>query len=725
MTDDDGNQSSAQSSLPGAEMLAQQLASLLRQFNQPTAGTSNPESNQNQTVTVSIKLNEFNYSLWSRMMHLAIGGRGCLNHITGLPPPLETTDSTYHKWYQNDLTVISWIIQNMEPTLANNYVQFKTARGLWKSLSTTYSVKRDSTQIFDLTIQANSLKQGQGTIEHFYSTFQRLWAEIDENQPNPMDCEKDVRTFNQIQSDTRLFQLLAGVSEKYEPERRDVLKMDPLPTVEAAYALLRRGAGRRGIWGQDVVEGTIDREIGSGLLTQTQTDDALGLAARGSRPPPRSGPPKHGGSSSREKPKENRGRAAAAVGDLEVANHRNDGNGGSRGDSSGDYRGGGGEGTSRGEGTGRMAMTARVSSEGELSSGLNYEGTGLGVLTPDPLTSAFNYPDSSHLNNDIKTGTIIGRVTERCGLYYVDEIAQKAISTAVYLLNRLPTKSLALQTPLQCLSTIAHIPVPLTLKPRIFGCSVFIHIPKHTRTKLDPCAVKCVFVGYGVQQKGYRCYDPQSHCLFTTMNCDFLETEYFYHHHLSGQRESSNSKLDTLSWLDPVSMPNPTSPQAVPTATVSRTAEPVSETLSQPPALSEPDSGSSPDSISEVRESTEPSVTEPEPVVSEHLNFEITNYEILENTEQHAGGLYEMPEQSTVEPETVEQDTGRYVLPPRSNRGIPPKRYSPERISRKSRYSIRNIARENFTDLAAAFQTALYDDENLPRTAEEDFLPKH
>ncbi|XP_042067279.1 uncharacterized protein LOC121810583 [Salvia splendens] len=38
-----------------------------------------------------------------------------------------------------------------------------------------------------------------------------------------------------------------------------------------------------------------------------------------------------------------------------------------------------------------------------------------------------------------------------------------------------------------------------------------------------------------------------------------------------------------------------------------------------------------------------------------------------------------------VEVEGVDPDTGRYILPPRSNRGVPPKRYTPERIDRKKR----------------------------------------
>lgn len=252
----------------------------------------------------------------------------------------------------------------------------------------------------------------------------------------------------------------------------------------------------------------------------------------------------------------------------------------------------------------------------------------------------------------------------------------EAVATAVYLINRLPTKALQLKTPLQVLSKTAQIPLPLTLKPRIFGCSVFVHIPKHERTKLDPCAVKCVFLGYGINKKGYRCYDPKTRRMFTTMNCDFLETEFFYPNHLSGQGE--NYRLDPLSWL-PISS---SSAEVVPTESVNRPAETISETLVVPDSLSVPDDNS-PSPVSEVR-----------------------NDEELDN------------ESISTRQVNPEPPTERYVLPPRSTRGIPPRRYSPKRIGRNSRYPVENVADNNLTNLATAFQVALYK-ENLPRTAEE------
>ena len=41
---------------------------------------------------------------------------------------------------------------------------------------------------------------------------------------------------------------------------------------------------------------------------------------------------------------------------------------------------------------------------------------------------------------------------------------------------------------------------------RIFGCPVYIHIPKEKRTKLDPSEKKGIFVGYSESLKAYIIY---------------------------------------------------------------------------------------------------------------------------------------------------------------------------------------------------------------------------
>jgi hypothetical protein len=40
---------------------------------------------------------------------------------------------------------------------------------------------------------------------------------------------------------------------------------------------------------------------------------------------------------------------------------------------------------------------------------------------------------------------------------------------------------------------------------KVFGCVCFVHVHGPTRGKLDPRALKCVFVGYYSTQKVYKC----------------------------------------------------------------------------------------------------------------------------------------------------------------------------------------------------------------------------
>ncbi|KAI3768520.1 hypothetical protein L2E82_19267 [Cichorium intybus] len=275
----------------------------------------------------------------------------------------------------------------------------------------------------------------------------------------------------------------------------------------------------------------------------------------------------------------------------------------------------------------------------------------------------------------------------------------EALATATYLINRLPTNILKFKTPLQTLSEFVKIPSFLMLEPKIFGCTTFVHIPKSQRNKLDPCAEKCVFVGYGVNQKGYRCYNPKTHHMFTTMNCDFLETEYYYASQHSGQGEIESS--DTLSWLEYVqatSEENIHSTQESPNETAQKTSHNISTQYTNPNSSAIPDQ--SPNLTSEVCNTQSPH-THDSP---EHVDLVTSDHETATEQEEQL----DIREQEEL---IQEQPTGRYMLPPRTNRGIPPKRYSPERESRGSRYPMANMAKGNLTQEAKAFNAALYSEE--------------
>ncbi|KAA0054884.1 Beta-galactosidase [Cucumis melo var. makuwa] len=137
-----------------------------------------------------------------------------------------------------------------------------------------------------------------------------------------------------------------------------------------------------------------------------------------------------------------------------------------------------------------------------------------------------------------------------------------AILTAAHLINRMPSRILHLQTPLDCLkesypSTRLVSEVPL----RVFGCTAYVHNFGPNQTKFTPRAQACMFVGYPLHQCGYKCFRPPSRKYFVTMDVTFCENRpYFPVVHLQGENvsEESNSTFEfveptpiTVSDIDP------------------------------------------------------------------------------------------------------------------------------------------------------------------------------
>ena len=75
----------------------------------------------------------------------------------------------------------------------------------------------------------------------------------------------------------------------------------------------------------------------------------------------------------------------------------------------------------------------------------------------------------------------------------------------MYVQNRIPHRVLDNKTPKEVFSgekpEVSHL--------RIFGCPVYIHIPKKKRTKLDPSGKKGIFIGYNDTSKAYQIYFPR------------------------------------------------------------------------------------------------------------------------------------------------------------------------------------------------------------------------
>jgi hypothetical protein len=160
--------------------------------------------------------------------------------------------------------------------------------------------------------------------------------------------------------------------------------------------------------------------------------------------------------------------------------------------------------------------------------------------------NAMEYRDSQFLDFIHTQGTIIQRScagtsqqngrAERKHRHILDSVRAFLISascpehfwgeaalTAVYTINRLPSSALQNVTPFECLYGTPASYSSL----RVFGCACFVLLQPHEHSKLEPRSRLCCFLGYGIEHKGYRCWDPISQRLRISRHVVFWEHTMF------------------------------------------------------------------------------------------------------------------------------------------------------------------------------------------------------
>ncbi|SGZ07892.1 BQ5605_C030g10749 [Microbotryum silenes-dioicae] len=98
----------------------------------------------------------------------------------------------------------------------------------------------------------------------------------------------------------------------------------------------------------------------------------------------------------------------------------------------------------------------------------------------------------------------------------------EALATYVYVKNRSPHSANSGVTP----HTRWHGSKPSAGHLRVFGCRAWKAATTEARSKLDPRGIPLVFVGYDLESKGYRLFDPATRQVFKLRSVTFFEDEF-------------------------------------------------------------------------------------------------------------------------------------------------------------------------------------------------------
>jgi hypothetical protein len=107
----------------------------------------------------------------------------------------------------------------------------------WLSLSLTDAILL---KFYDLKQMVHQLKQSGGFLEKYYNELQGLWKEINFRRLNPMICVVDIEKHSSWVQENRVYKFLVRLDDRLDSTRADIIQTVSLPTIEQAYARVRR-----------------------------------------------------------------------------------------------------------------------------------------------------------------------------------------------------------------------------------------------------------------------------------------------------------------------------------------------------------------------------------------------------------------------------------------------------------------------------------------------------
>ncbi|KAJ9548563.1 hypothetical protein OSB04_021106 [Centaurea solstitialis] len=153
-----------------------------------------------------------------------------------------------------------------------------------------------------------------------------------------------------------------------------------------------------------------------------------------------------------------------------------------------------------------------------------------------------------------------------------------AVTTATYLINRLPTTTLQNDSPYL---RLFH-KLPNYNKLRSFGCLAYPWLRPYSNHKLQPRSKPCIFVGYSSSQSAYHLLDPLTNKIYTSRHIHFVETMFPY---ASITQTNTNPPPNPDTWLHINFIPLSTPPPPPPPTSLSNStqqAPPLLSTLNIP-----------------------------------------------------------------------------------------------------------------------------------------------
>ncbi|CAL2252489.1 unnamed protein product [Prunus armeniaca] len=120
------------------------------------------------------------------------------------------------------------------------------------------------------------------------------------------------------------------------------------------------------------------------------------------------------------------------------------------------------------------------------------------------------------------------------------------VLSAAYLINCTPSRVIDFKSPHDVFGDYVFPISVFKFPPKVFGCVAYVYDYSHQRSKLDSCALRCVFIGYSSNQKSYKCYHPPTQKVHVTLDVTFHKEVPYYISQFSPIQGERMSELESL-----------------------------------------------------------------------------------------------------------------------------------------------------------------------------------
>ena len=154
------------------------------------------------------------------------------------------------------------LVNSMEEHISSNYLCYSTARELWKNINQMYSDLGNQSQVYEITLKLEEVKQGGDLVTKYFNTLKRLWQDLDMFDTLVWKCVGDGALYKKKIEDGRVFKFLIGLNVEFDEVRGRIISRQPLPSLGAVFSEVRREESRRTVMlGRKPISGNIEGTV--------------------------------------------------------------------------------------------------------------------------------------------------------------------------------------------------------------------------------------------------------------------------------------------------------------------------------------------------------------------------------------------------------------------------------------------------------------------------------